>query len=115
MKSEIIINLIIPSSTWVRALVPAELRDHIRLCTSLEEELGFCFITAPLFDCLFSVLSSVPLKALIPGTCSRVSIVARLRSQNGLSQNELSYVKKAMPGSLSPRSPYPICFCYSAL
>ena len=48
------VKLIIPSSTWVGDLAPAELRDLL-LCLSLEEELGFCFITALLFDCLLSV------------------------------------------------------------
>lgn len=38
------VNTIIPSSTWVGALVPGELRD-ILSCIALEEELGLCFIT----------------------------------------------------------------------
>ena len=35
-------------------------------------------------------------------------MVARLNSQNGLGQNGFSYVKKVIPGSLSPGILYPI-------
>ena len=38
------------------ALVPEELSDTL-LCVSFEEELRLCFITALLFDFLFSVLA----------------------------------------------------------
>ena len=41
------------------------------------------------------------LRSLITEICSRTSIVASLRSQNGLGQKWLIYVKKAMTGSFS--------------
>ena len=50
--------------------------------------LSHCFLSAFHFF--------VPQRSLSTETCSRASIVARLRSQNGF-----SYVKKAMPDSLS--------------
>ena len=52
-------------------------------------------------SCLF-LHFSVALRLLIIETCSRMSIVAKLRSQNGSDQKWFLYVKKAMPGSLSP-------------
>ena len=46
----LVLGLKLPSSTWVGALVPIELRDCIRLfCISMEEELGLCFIDALLY------------------------------------------------------------------
>ena len=51
--------------------------------------------------------SFVPLRSLITEICSRASIVARLRSQNGF-----SYVNKAIPGYLSLGTPYPIWLQY---
>ena len=78
----------------------------------LEEELGLCFIADLLYlDCI-SFVPAFPLlslRSVITETCSRASIMAGLRSQNGLDQNGLSYVKKAMPGSLALGTPYPIC------
>ena len=50
--------------------------------------LNYCFLNAFRFF--------VPQRSLSTETCSRASIVARLRSQNGF-----SYVKKCMPDSLS--------------
>ena len=50
--------------------------------------LNYCFLSAFHFF--------VPQRSLSTETCSRASIVARLRSQNGF-----SYVKKPMPDSLS--------------
>lgn len=44
--------------------------------------------------------SCVPLRLLMTQTCSSVSIVARLRSQNDSGQNGFSDVKKAVPGFL---------------
>ena len=57
------VNNILPFSTWVGALVSAEL-TVILLCVSLEEEPGPCLITAPLFDCHFPVHFFVPLLLL---------------------------------------------------
>ena len=58
---------------------------------------------------LCSCILLFPWRSLITETCSRASIVARLRSQNGLGQNGFSSVKKAMPCSLLLGTPYPIC------
>ena len=44
-------------------------------------------VSLPFFLCLHSF---VPLRSLISETCSRASIAARLRSQNGLGQNGFS-------------------------
>ena len=91
----------------VVASVPAELKDCIRfLCISLEEELRLLFIAELLFLDCFSFVPAFPyLRSLITESCSRSSIVARLRSQNDLVQNGFSYVKKAIPGSLSLGTP----------
>ena len=51
---------------------------------------------------LRSLLLKKKKKSLITETCSRASVVVRIRSQNGLVKNGISYVKKATPGSLSP-------------
>ena len=67
---------------------------------------GPCPKTALLFlDCSSLVSAFPPLRSLITETCSRASIVARLISQNGLGQNGFSYIKKAIPGSLSLVTP----------
>ena len=67
-------------------------------------------LTELLFDCLFSIPAFIcSLKIIIIETCSRASILIRVRLQNVLGQNEFSHVKKAIPGSLSPGTSYPIC------
>jgi len=61
------VNVIIPSSTWVGALVPAELKDTVCIImyyyTSLAKEL--CFITALLLAFSLFLHSFVPLRSLI--------------------------------------------------
>ena len=47
----------------------------------------------------------VPVRSLITEICSGASMVARLRSQDGLGQKWFSYAKKALPGSLSMGAP----------
>lgn len=61
-----------------------------------------CYLTA------FSLFlpSFIYLSSLITETCSRASIVARLRSQNGLGQNNFSCVKKARSSFLFCWDPY---------
>ena len=92
------VNIIIPSSTWLGAFVPAELKDCIRLlCLSQEEEL---FCAELLIHDSFPLL---PLRSVITETCSRASVVARLRLQNGLNGQKkvggaFCYAKKATPG-----------------
>ena len=50
-----------PSSTWVGALVPAELKDMYQVFMyTLEEELGLCFITELLFLDCFSRVPAFP-------------------------------------------------------
>ena len=51
---------------------------------------------------LRSLLLKKKKSSLITETCSRASIVVRVRSKNGLVKNGFSYVKKAVPGSFSP-------------
>ena len=55
---------------------------------------------------LCSCILLFPLRSLITLTYERASIVVRLRSQNGLGQNGFSFVKKAIPGPLSPGLTY---------
>ena len=120
---------------WVGALVSAEFKV-ILLRVSLEEEqdpalsLHHCLVAISLFISLFlcccfwslspvqlwgpvdarlpcpSPSPFVPIKSSITETYSRVSIMAKLRSQNGLDQKGFFSVRKAMPGSLSPVNPY---------
>ena len=78
---------------------------------SLKEELGLCFIAELLFlDCFYffcSCIPLLPLRTLVTETCSRASIMARLRSQNSLGQNGLCQESHAWL-SFS-RIPHPIC------
>ena len=82
----------------------------ILLCISLEEELelwslNYRFLTAfPLF--LHSLTS---LRKLITETCSRVSIVARLTSQNGLGQKWLLLCQESHAASFPLETLYLIC------
>ena len=50
--------------------------------------------------------SFIPLRSLTTETCSRASIAARLSHRMIQAQNSFTYVKKAMPGFLSPGTPY---------
>ena len=68
-----------------------------------------CFITAVLLSHLFSVPAFLYSFKIITEACSKASTVARLRPQIGLGQNVFSYVKKAVPGSFSLETPWPIC------
>ena len=71
--------------------------QHFRLIFTIERELGV--FTSDILSLLLLLLlpddtglflhSFVTLRQLITETCSRVSIVARLRSQNGLGQKWL--------------------------
>ena len=74
-----------PSSTWVGALVPTELKSMYHIIICLEKKLRL-FIAKLLFhDCLFFVLPSfVPLRSSTTGSSSRENTMARLRSQNNL-------------------------------
>ena len=84
----------------------------IRLwCIFLEKELGllslnYCFLTAfPLFLC-----SLTSLKTIITETCSRASLVMRLRSQNAWGQNErkpclVLLLRGLLPSLLPPAPP----------
>ena len=78
------VNIIIPASTLVRTLVLAELEDLLSIPwggTRIDQSLNNCFLT------LFSFVSCIPLLpliSLITETCSKASIVTRLRSQNFL-------------------------------
>ena len=71
---------------------PENSKISIRLwCMSLEEELVLFYhwtiVSSRLFLC--SCIVSLPLRSLIIETCSRANTVARLRSQNALSQKWL--------------------------
>ena len=86
------VNTIIPSSTWVGAIVPAELKDMYQIVMyipwggtgSLFHSLSCCFLTdSPLLLHSFVPLRGT-LRSLIMENCSRVCTVARFRSQNGL-------------------------------
>lgn len=50
------VNFIIPPSTWLRALVPAQLKNML-LCISVEKELGLCFIAELLLLDFLTVFS----------------------------------------------------------
>ena len=50
--------------------------------------------------------SFIPLRSLTTETCSRASIAARLSHRMIQAQNSFTYVKKAMPGFLSPGTSY---------
>ena len=50
--------------------------------------------------------SFIPLRSLTTETCSRASIAARLSHTMLQAKNSFTYVKKAMPGFLSPGTPY---------
>ena len=92
------VNNVIASSTWGGALGPAELKG-VFLCGSPSGETRtLCCLTAT--SLFFHFL--VPFRSVITEIYSRASIVAKLRSQNGLEQDGFSYVKKAIPGSHSP-------------
>ena len=68
---------------WVGTLLPAEHKD-ILLYISLEEP-GPCPKAVLLFlDCSSLVSAFPPSRSLITETCSRASIAARLRSEDGL-------------------------------
>ena len=100
------VNSIIASSTWGGALGPAELKGFIIMFIPFRRNwdpalsLHDCLTDISLFFHFF-----VPFRSIITKIYSRASIVAKLRSQNGLEQNGFSYVKKAIPGSLSPGTP----------
>ena len=101
------VNIIIPPSTWLRALVPAQLKNML-LCISLEEELGPCFITELLLlDCFFFV----PAFPCFPEDHWSLRPFQGQASWPGLdhkmawTKNGFFYVEKAMPGSLSPGTP----------
>ena len=87
-------------------------KKFFRLIFTVETELEI--FTADSFSLLLLFLlpdnSSFfcSLKVILIETCSRTSIVAKLRPRNGLGQNGFSYVKKVIPGSLSPGILYPI-------
>ena len=89
-------------------------KKFFRLIFTVETELEI--FTADSFSLLLLFLlpdnSSFfcSLKVILIETCSRTSIVAKLRPRNGLGwnglgQNGFSYVKKAMPTSLPPGNP----------
>ena len=107
------VNILIPPSTWMGALVPAQLKDI--WCVPLEEKPGFCFITEQSWlnshhwtSWLFFLCSCIP---LLPWRSPITEACSRARSRPGLDhrmalakKNHFFYVKKAMPGSLSPRT-----------
>ena len=129
------VNNVLPPSTRVGALVSAEL-SYVITCIpggGIRTLPYHCTIVWLPFPCSF--LSScvvvvrslslvqlwdpmdarlpcpspspfVPLKSSITETYSMVSIMAKLRSQNGLDQKGFSSVRKAMPDSVSPVNPY---------
>ena len=66
--------------------------------------LHYCLTAFSLF-----LYSFVSLRSFITKTCSRASIITRLRSQNGIGQNGFSPVKKAMVGPFSPGTTCHIC------
>ena len=85
-------------------------RPCFRLVFTIKRELRV-FVTDLIFLLLLFLLpvnsplfmhSFVPLRPFITETCSRPSIMARLRPPRDWAQNSFPYVKKAMPGSLSP-------------
>ena len=78
------------SSTWVSTLVPEELSD-ILLCVSFEEELRLCFITALLFDCLFSVLAF-----FVPSDHWLLRPVEGQALWSCFGQNDFSYVQRVV-------------------
>ena len=76
-------------SNWVGAFVPAELKDVYYVYPLRNQD------PAPkdallFLDCSSLVSAFLSLRLLITETCSRGSVVARLRSQNGLGQNGFS-------------------------
>ena len=95
------------SSSLTRDGNPAPLHWELRVLATGPpgESQTHCFLTA-FPSCLQSFL---PLRSLITETCLRASIVARLRSQNALGQNEV------MLDSLSPGTPSPICLQHPML
>ena len=84
-----------------------------RLIFTIETELRV-FITSILSLLLLLILLDdraeflcffVPIRSIMTEICSGASMVARLRSQDGLGQKRFSYAKKALPGSLSLGAP----------
>ena len=67
--------------------------------------LFYCWTIVSWLLFLCSCLPLLFLRTMVAETCSRAIIMAWLRSQNGLGQNSFFYIKKAIPGSLSPRTP----------
>ena len=75
-------EVIIPSSAWVGAWDPVDLKDM--LCMSLVEPGPWSKLTLLFLDCSSLVSAFPPLKSFITLTYSRASIVFRLRSQKRL-------------------------------
>ena len=87
------VNIIIPSFTWMGALIPAELKDIILLYISLEEELKLLYhCTIAWLPFLYFCFPFVPLRSLITETCLRANIAARRGLWNGLGPNGFFYV-----------------------
>jgi len=64
------VNIIIPSFTWMGALIPAELKDIILLYISLEEELKLLYhCTISWLPFLYFCFPFAPLRSLITETC----------------------------------------------
>ena len=79
------------------------------LCISLEEELGLCFMTKPLFldSGLSSYIPWLPLRSLPAEIFSRTSTVARLRSQNDLGPKWLLWCPESHASFFVQKPLYP--------
>ena len=89
--------------------------EHFRLIFITETKLGvfttgklslLLLLLLPANSCVF-LHSFVPLRSLITETCSRASIVPRLRSQNGLGQKQLLLCQESRASFSFSRDPHP--------
>ena len=93
-------------SPWMRALVPSRIQIYSSVYPLRRHRTLLCHCS--LFGCLFSLS---PLRSLIIETCSRSSMWPGLRHKM-LRPTWPSFVKKAIPSSLSLGTLWSICLQY---
>ena len=88
--------------------------QHFKLIFTIEQNweplqliiLFFLLLLLLPYNCSLFLHSFIPLRSLTTETCSSTSIAARLSHRMIQAQNSFTYVKKAMPGFLSPGTSY---------
>ena len=88
--------------------------QHVKLIFTIEQNweplqliiLFFLLLLLLPYNCSLFLHSFIPLRLLTTETCSSTSIAARLSHTVIQAQSSFTYVKKAMPGFLSPGTPY---------